>query len=504
MVVSVNCFTWPSSMYWPVVKSWEVSSVLLRRKDLVWKFSSLKVLVSSSKLLPVLNTVLGWISSNMPAIVDTISGVIDNIVSFVEPLITVVQTLFQSFTDGEGTTGSAFATILETISGVIDAVQTVIQTFVDLVSVIWADWGKDIVTTVTTQFNNMMTVIQDVLSVINDVIGLFVQVLKGDWEGAFESLKNIASDGWQLVKDIFSAIVEPIANILSNIISKTTEWAANMVAKAKETASNFVNNIIQGIKELPSNIYNAIRNAIDRVSSWGREMLSAATSAMATLVHGIVNSLSGLPNQMVGVGRNLVQGIWSGINDSVAWVLNKIRGFGDQVLAGIKRIFGIASPSKLMRDEVGKYLAEGIGVGFEDEMQSVNKQIQDAINTDFNVNADVLSNIRSNPAYAAAAVEGAPSMSVSSPITVSYGDIVIEGNATQETVNDIRAVLGQNQAYLQDLVLDIRGINMIEDRIDMNRRLTDQIANVFMQGAVFSGNSYYKMMGKDKHSLGKA
>ena len=48
-------------------------------------------------------------------------------------------------------------------------------------------------------------------------------------------------------------------------------------------------------------------------------------------------------------------------------------------MSDIKGFFGIHSPSRLMRDEVGKYLAMGIGVGFEDEMGAVSKQMQDAM-----------------------------------------------------------------------------------------------------------------------------
>ena len=47
------------------------------------------------------------------------------------------------------------------------------------------------------------------------------------------------------------------------------------------------------------------------------------------------------------------------------WIIDKIQGFGSSVLNGIKDFFGIESPSKLMRDEVGKYLAQGVGVGFK-------------------------------------------------------------------------------------------------------------------------------------------
>lgn len=207
-------------------------------------------------------------------------------------------------------------------------------------------------------------------------------------------------------------------------------------------------------------------------------MKTAAVNGMATLVNGIISALSGLPNQMVSIGTNLVQGIWNGINNAVGWVLDKIKGFGSSIVNGIKNIFGIASPSKLMRDEVGKYLAEGIGVGFEDEMSAVNKQIRDAIDTDFNVNADVLSSMRSNPAYTAAAVE-LPTVGAgnsNSVFTVSYGDITIQGNASEDTVETFKAALRENTDYIQELVYNRSGMQKVEKRLTVNRDHVNQIA----------------------------
>ena len=199
---------------------------------------------------------------------------------------------------------------------------------------------------------------------------------------------------------------------------------------------------------------------------------------MKTLVDGIVSAFSGLPGQMVSIGTNLVQGIWNGINNAVGWVLNKIKGFGSSIVSGIKDIFGIHSPSKLMRDEVGKYLAEGIGVGFEDEMQAVNKQIRDAIDTDFSVNADVLSNMRSNPAYTAAAVElpTAGTGSNSSILTVSYGDITIQGTADENTVEAFKAALRENTDFIQELVYNRSGMQKVEKRLSLSEKHINQFA----------------------------
>ena len=58
-------------------------------------------------------------------------------------------------------------------------------------------------------------------------------------------------------------------------------------------------------------------------------------------------------------------------------------------MSGLKSFFGIESPSKLMRDQVGKYLADGIGVGFTSEMANVTKEMQNAIPTEFDTNATI-------------------------------------------------------------------------------------------------------------------
>ena len=100
------------------------------------------------------------------------------------------------------------------------------------------------------------------------------------------------------------------------------------------------------------------------------------------LKDGLMAGLGAIGN----VGLNLVQGLWNGINNAKQWVLNKIKGFGQAILNGIKSFFGIHSPSTLFRDEIGENLALGIGEGFSDEMANVSKEMQNSIPTSFDTN----------------------------------------------------------------------------------------------------------------------
>ena len=99
------------------------------------------------------------------------------------------------------------------------------------------------------------------------------------------------------------------------------------------------------------------------MATWGSQMLAKAKSAVSKVVTGIVNGFKGVPSKLTNVGKNLIKGLWNGISNMTSWIKSKIEGFGDSVVEGLKDFFGIASPSRLMRDQVGKFIAEGIGVG---------------------------------------------------------------------------------------------------------------------------------------------
>ncbi|MGN0906253.1 MAG: hypothetical protein ACI4NM_03830, partial [Bullifex sp.] len=97
---------------------------------------------------------------------------------------------------------------------------------------------------------------------------------------------------------------------------------------------------------------------------------------------------------------DLVKGLWNGIGNMTDWIIGKVKGFGDNVLSGIKNFFGIASPSKVFA-EIGKFLAEGLGMGIEensdvavDAVEGTGKEVTSTFQTLINKLGDTFS---SNP-----------------------------------------------------------------------------------------------------------
>ena len=109
------------------------------------------------------------------------------------------------------------------------------------------------------------------------------------------------------------------------------------------------------------------REAFENIKS----KISEIVGNIQGFVSNSISVLSGLPSAAVDMGQNLIKGLWQGIDDKVDWVCDKIKGMGKEIEKAIKKVFGIASPSKVFA-EIGDYLAQGLGVGFEDGMDGVN------------------------------------------------------------------------------------------------------------------------------------
>ena len=99
-----------------------------------------------------------------------------------------------------------------------------------------------------------------------------------------------------------------------------------------------------------------------------------------------MEAIGSLAWKLVEAGGNLIKGLWQGISNAADWIWGKIKGFFSGIVDGIKNFFGIRSPSTLFAG-LGRNMGEGIGVGFEDAMDTVARDMRDAIPNDLGLDA---------------------------------------------------------------------------------------------------------------------
>ena len=108
--------------------------------------------------------------------------------------------------------------------------------------------------------------------------------------------------------------------------------------------------------------------------------------AVPDIIAGIVKAFGDLAWKIVEIGGDLIKGIWQGIKDAGAWLWDKITGFFDGIVGGIKDFLGIHSPSRVFAD-MGKNMALGIGEGWDNQYDSIKKDIESGMNFTASVSA---------------------------------------------------------------------------------------------------------------------
>lgn len=233
--------------------------------------------------------------------------------------------------------------------------------------------AEGIVTAFPILIEKVPTIISTFANIINDnfptILAKGAELLGQLALGLIQAIPTLVSHIPQIIQAIIDALMAfQWVNLGRNIIKGLGDGIGAMKDFVKQKGKDTLNAIKGAIQNLPSTLLNIGKSAVSDLGGAIRSGVGTIKSAASGLVSGIVNTISSIPGKMLSIGKNIVRGLWNGISDMTGWVLDKIKGFGDSVLGGIKSFFGIKSPSRLMRDEVGKYLAQGVGVGFAENV----------------------------------------------------------------------------------------------------------------------------------------
>ena len=195
---------------------------------------------------------------------------------------------------------------------------------------------------------------------------------------------NMINNIVQMCVKIFNTIVEwfsqlpgKILSFLTDAYQKASTWAVNMWNKFIEMCKNVLNSIGEWFSQLPSKIWNFLTQAIQRVGEFANNMRNKASEAGRWFSNTLINIVSQIPSQMINIGRNIVQGVWNGIQSMASTFTNNVKNFFSGIVNSAKSALGIHSPSREMRDEVGKWIPAGVGVGIERAMPDLERQLQE-------------------------------------------------------------------------------------------------------------------------------
>lgn len=345
-----------------------------------------KYFQSMEKQSKTLNGQISTLKDNFSMFAGVLAEDTTNAISseFLPAINNMIQSMQEGFSE-EGFAGMAeafgegFTNILmmlvEKAPEIANVALTMIQSFVSSIQ-------QNLPTITNSAAQIITTLVQGFLSMLPQILQMGIQII-------IQLIQGIAQQIPELVPQIVECVLLIVNTFLENIdllidtgiqlILGLAEGLIEAIPQLIEKIPEIIGNLISGIV---SNLPKLLEAGIKLIVELGVGLIKAIPQLIAqvpSIIGALVKALGKGIGSMADVGINLVKGLWNGISNTVGWILDKIKSFGKSILNGIKSFFGIKSPSRLMRDEVGKYVAEGIGVGFEEELGNVYDDMQKAI-----------------------------------------------------------------------------------------------------------------------------
>lgn len=312
----------------------------------------------ATMLLSGVQPAVQWFVTNLPIIAPILAGIVTTI-----GLLAVVLNASTIATTAQTVATNAAAAAQGLLNMVMNAnpIALIVTLIAGLVVAIIGLWNNSEAfrNFVTGAFQQIQQVAQVVIDAIVNFFTVTVPNAIGVVIGFFQNL-------WNSIVSVFNGALSTVSGFVSSVVSFFTV-----------SVPNAVSNMLSAAGRIPGQIASFLGSALSSAASFVGSFSSSAIQAASQFVSNIVSGLSGLAGRVMSVGSDIVHGIWSGISGAAGWLMNQISGFANNIVSGIKGFFGIASPSKVMRDEVGKYLAEGVAVGWEknDPMASIERDL---------------------------------------------------------------------------------------------------------------------------------
>ena len=210
----------------------------------------------------------------------------------------------------------------------------------------------------------------------------------GNWfSEKFTQAKDLAQNAWSGVTNFFANAKSGITNAFSTVDSFMSSKFGGAWTAVKSAFSPFVG-YFQQIWNTVKGIFSAVKQVLSGNFSGAWESIKGIFSGWGSFFSGLWDTMKNAFSNVAQLGKDIVRGLWNGINDMVGWITGKIKSFGENVLSGIKNFFGIKSPSTVMRDQVGRDLVRGVGVGIEENADEAIEPMDDLVSEMTGVNID--------------------------------------------------------------------------------------------------------------------
>lgn len=274
--------------------------------------------------------------------------------------------------NGDSLAAGALSIVGTLAEGIAELLPMVADTAASLVVSLADGLTESLPNIIPIAIETISTLVENLTENANTVIDAGIQIILALGEGLIAALPQLIETVPQIVINIANVINDNAPKLVDTALYLITRLAVGLVQAIPTLVVN-IPKIIEAIvaafmafqwlnlgKQLIDGVANGVKKA-------GESMATAAKNAFSKFKAKITGSE--VATELKNIGKYIIDGIVGGIKSSLSKIANVAGKIKDTLLSKLKGLFRIASPSKLMKEEVGAYIGEGIAVGIEESGQ---------------------------------------------------------------------------------------------------------------------------------------
>jgi phage-related protein len=332
-------------------------------------------------LIPLIDLLTPIIAEFLPPLIDLFASLIPVLKPIIELFFQILQAILPPLIDVVGKLITAAMPLIQMVLPILidlfnmlaPILMPLIEIFMEIINLILPpiteafNWlATNVLPLFANAFQAIQPIIQGAMNVIMNIIKTVLALIKGDWSGAWDGIKNIFSS--------FATYVKAIAQAFSDFFSGIWRGMKTAAVTAWESIKTLVTGIVQGIANFFTGIWNSIKLSATTIWVSISNGIRNAVDSLFTFIKGIPASVleffTSLPRKMFQIGKDIITGIWDGISAMISWIKDKVSGFINGIVGSIKGVLGIKSPSKVF-GEIGTNIAQGMALGITDAAGAV-------------------------------------------------------------------------------------------------------------------------------------
>lgn len=329
------------------------------------------------------------ISQNTSGFLDAAKSMIDGILTAIQtflpellPLaVQMIETLIKGLSD-------ALVMLMEYVPQIVTSIVEIITTNLPLLIEAAIQILTALITGIT---DNLPLIVEGVIGILTSMCNIITENLPTILEAALTILMALV----QGITDNLPVIIDAALNMIMALVQGLIDNLPVLIDAAIDIIDSLVNGLVDNLGPLIDSALDIVMALFDGIVENLPKILEAGGKIITRLVRGIALSipkiLEAVPRVIsaiwdtitetdwIQLGKDILGGLADGLWDGLSTIAQTIKDICSQIWDDFKSYFGINSPSKLMRDTVGRFLLPGVSVGIadtsDDTAETINQEL---------------------------------------------------------------------------------------------------------------------------------